>query len=128
MKLALRILAVVILLGLAIGIYLYNKPHRDLTGEAPVYVVTAKDLADAYQGDRSAADSLYLDQVIAIEGKVSSLEAQAVILNEMIYCSLDSSSTAEFSEGQSTVIKGRVIGYDDLFEQVKVDNALLYQD
>lgn len=129
MKMALRILAVVVLIGLAIGIYLYNKPHRDLTGEAPAYTLSAQALSAAYQKDSQQADSLYLDQVVAVSGEVSSTEAQAVVLEDKIYCSLDSASpTASFTEGQAVSIKGRVIGYDALFEQVKLDHALLYQD
>lgn len=115
-----------LILGIAFLGYLYvfHKPHRDAASEAASQTLNANSLVNQFNQDRSLADSIYLDQVIAVKGIVSKIEGNAINLQEGIYAQLDSNATpGNLQVGDSALIKGRVIGFDDLFGEVRLDFA-----
>lgn len=125
-KLTLTLIAISLIAGGAFIYYQFNKPHRDFSEEEAAFTLTATELVKAYQQDENLSDSLYVDQLIAVQGEVSELKDQAVVLKPGVYLSLDSTQSAEgISVGQQTTLVGRVLSYDPLFEEVKMDNARL---
>lgn len=117
---------VLILLGASIAYYLYNKPHRDIVSEEAEIELSAADLSASYEKNTEQANNLYLDKVVKVTGNVTEYDEYAIVLDDVIYCSMDSSSVkGEPSSGMPAMIKGRVIGYDDLFGQVKLDNCVV---
>ena len=65
---------------------------------------------------------MYLNKVIQISGVISSIEDScSSIINESVFCSFKTSF--EMIEGEEIIIKGRCIGYDDLFDQVTLDKC-----
>jgi len=123
-KLTLIFIAISVLAGGLFVYYQFNKPHRDFSEEEAAFTLKATELVNAYQQDEALADSLYVDQLIAIEGKVAELKDQAVVLKPGVYLSLDSTQSADgISVGQQATLVGRVLSYDPLFGEVKVDNA-----
>ncbi len=112
---------------LAAGIFVYyqfNKPHRDFSAEEAAYTLGAEELVNAYQQDPSLSDSLYVDQLVAVSGEISEIKENALLLSPGIYLSLDSTQSIEaLSVGQQISLIGRVLSYDPLFEEVKMDNA-----
>lgn len=102
--------------------YINYKPHRDLQHEDIAYRLTAQQLMEAFVQDQSQADSLYVDQIIALKGVLKESEDRALILEPGIYGSLDSIETMPaLKTGDSVQLRGRVLSYDELFEEVKLD-------
>lgn len=64
------VLLVVIAAGSA-AVYLWNKPKRTAASEEAVTHLTASELFNRYTQDLSAANSAYLDKVIAVSGVVA---------------------------------------------------------
>lgn len=62
--------AVLFLLGLAIGGYLYFKPNPSVASMKTDVTLTSGDLLAAFEADEAAANDAYLDQVIAITGTI----------------------------------------------------------
>lgn len=123
-----RVIATMLLsIILAAGIFVYyqfNKPHRDFSAEEAAYTLSARDLMKSYQQDPSLSDSLYVDQLVAVSGEISEIKENALLLSPGIYLSLDSTQSVEaLSVGQQVSLVGRVLSYDPLFEEVKMDNA-----
>lgn len=123
-----RVIATMLLsIILAAGIFVYyqfNKPHRDFSAEEAAYTLSARDLMKSYQQDPSLSDSLYVDQLVAVSGEISEIKENALLLSPGIYLSLDSTQSVEApSVGQQVSLVGRVLSYDPLFEEVKMDNA-----
>ncbi|MCR9155453.1 MAG: OB-fold putative lipoprotein [Bacteroidetes bacterium] len=115
---------IIILLGIAGGTYWYvfHKPHRDLQNEEVAYSLQADELMQAFSEDQATADSLYVDQLISLEGIVESVEERALIIRPGIYGSLDSTATMPaLKAGDPVKIRGRVLSFDELFEEVKMD-------
>lgn len=122
MKKVLIVLGVLLLIAASIGIYMWNKPHRDISSEEAAYQLKSEALQEQYITSVKKANELYLDQTVAVKGTISSVEGKAVILDNAIYCTIKEGAFSEsWQEGDALVLKGRVVGYDDLFEQVKLD-------
>lgn len=112
--------------GLAAYLYVFHKPHRDLAAEAAQIEMNAQDFYQDYTADLQKANQTYNDQVIALKGLVSEKESAALVLEPGVYCSLDSTQSATSLEsGQMVKLKGRVLSYDELFEQIKLDNVII---
>ena len=112
------------LIGGAYAAYLWFKPHRDIQGESAKYELTAIELGDAYAAGEDGAHEVYLDQVVLVTGVVHEVDNEHVKLQDDIFCKGDFSNSG-LASGDKARIKGRVVGYDDLFQEVRIDNCTL---
>lgn len=115
------ILVVVVLLALIAfaSVYLYlNQPHRSVRGEEGISV-TADSLFLHFQKNETAANSLYLNNVLIVRGKIKSIEknteGKTVIVLETgdlmfgINCTLDGEFALQ--EGDEVGVRGICTGY-----------------
>ena len=65
------VINVVVLSGVSVALYLYNKPHADVSGMTPELRVSAMDLYKAFQKDETAANRQFGDKVIAVTGAIA---------------------------------------------------------
>lgn len=65
-----------------------------------------------------------VNKTVEIRGEVSGIENQNIILASSIFCQLKDSLN-EVKTGQNLVIKARYIGYDDLMEEIKLDQCII---
>jgi len=122
------ILGVIVLAILAAGFvydYTFNSKHRDIANEEATIVLSANELFSDFQNDESSATTKYLDKVIAIEGEITAVEINDIILNNQIQASFNVEQLLKVEEGTSLTIKGRCVGYDELLEMVKIDQATI---
>lgn len=123
-KRAIIILAIITIATL--GLYLYNgvlyKEGRKINEEEPVHNITATELFEDYSIDASKADSLYLNKTIEVQGEISGADDISLELNQVIFCSFNS-PVAITRSGSRVAVKGRCIGFDELFGQVKLDQC-----
>jgi tRNA_anti-like len=102
-----------------VSIYLYlNQPHRSVRSEEAISL-SADSLFRAFLENESAANALYLNNVLDISGKIKSIEknteGKTVIVLETgdmmfgINCTMD----GEFNlkEGDNVTVKGICTGY-----------------
>lgn len=121
-KILLGILVIILIAGFAGYKYIMTGGARNVAAEEAAYQLTAKELTDAFSTDEKAASGKYLNKAIAVSGDVTSAAGNSVTLNGTVICTLhDSLQTA--TEGTSTLIKGRVVGYDDLMQEVRLDEC-----
>lgn len=68
------------------------------------------------------------DKVVVISGKITDLDDKGFMLSSSIYCQLrDSLKVSSLTADQNISIKGRIIGYDDLLEELKLDQCIIQQ-
>ncbi len=71
-------LAVVILIGLCTGIYVWkfvwNKPHPTVENAENIIKVHARELAKEYNANEKASDAKYLNKVIEVSGTIIEME------------------------------------------------------
>lgn len=121
-----RIIALFLLVAVIVGISTYNYVMhggaRDLSEEATNFSVSSKVLAEAFTKNTKLANSKYLEQAVAVSGIVTDANENEITLDNGIVCSLKKSD-ASIKVNQTITIKGRVVGYDDLMEEIKLDQC-----
>lgn len=120
------ILCVIVLAILTAGLvydYTFNSEHRDIANEKATVILSAKALYSDFESDESQATTKYLDKVIEIEGKITAVEESGLVLNDQIQIGFDETQMSKVVNGTSITVKGRCVGYDELLEMVKIDQA-----
>lgn len=114
-----------ILLVCIIGYFLFNAimniGSRDLESEKAEFVISAVDVSNEFSTNSQMATTKYLNKAIEISGTVTNITANVVILDGKISCQLQKAQKL----GLNTIVKvkGRVTGYDDLLEELKLDQC-----
>ncbi|AWK05842.1 hypothetical protein HYN56_17020 [Flavobacterium crocinum] len=120
------IVTAVLLLMVSAGIYFYYgivfKEARNIASEAPDFSITAKKLFEDYNADPKKSDSVYLNKTIEITGKVTKETDSVIILENTIFCLFKEKLKVKMMNNKTT-IKGKCIGYDELFMEVKIDQC-----
>lgn len=121
------VVAVILISGLLYGYYgfLY-KPARDINSESSAFSVPADGLAGEYAANMKSADSKYLNQAIEIKGKVTEIRDSLIILDSKVVCGFDV-KPADAAINKNITVKGRCIGFDELFGEVKLDQCTIKQ-
>ncbi len=99
--------------------YIYHD-HRDIATEKPE-TVTPVELVKQFQ-QNSTPD--ILNKTVEIVGTITDIEQKAITIDDKIHCSF-LTDILSVKVGETVTIKGRCIGYDDLFELVKLDQCTL---
>jgi hypothetical protein len=112
------IIGVIAVIGLAAGIYLWNKPHKNMQRATADITLTAPELMAAFNEDETTANAKYLDKVVAVSGKVieASTNGEATVVSleaaddlGAISCELDRFSKQNrttFTPGEQITLKG----------------------
>jgi hypothetical protein len=111
-----------------LGLYLYlYKDHRDIGSEEGSYSVTAISIFEEFKKDENKSNQKYLDKTIEIYGKISSvdLSANIIIVDEKLVGVFKDKIASEIKLGTQIKIKGRFIGYDELLEEMKMDQCVI---
>src|SRR5688572_12640603 len=118
-RIILSVVAIALLCGGWYGFREYNRKVKDLSKVKAELQIQATDLITAFEKNESESNRLYLDKIIAVKGRVRSVEKDdkghfSVILGEenslsSVRCSMDSVHQADVSQlaaGTSVTIKG----------------------
>jgi hypothetical protein len=110
------------LIGTAIGYFLWNKPHENMTTSKAEATVEASALFQSYNTDENAANGKYLGKTIAVTGKVKETSkaegSPSKITLETgdefgVICELDAlsqHSRTDFTAGETVTFKGKCDG------------------
>lgn len=117
---------VLMLLFVAVYFYVY-KDHRDISTEEESYTMDVKTLFLAYQNNETEADVNYLNKTIVVNGEVSmvSVETQSIVLDEKLFAVFSDKIVSGIKIKSNLKVKGRLIGYDSLLEQIKMDQCVI---
>lgn len=103
-------------------VYIY-KDHRDVSKSKTFKSFDAEELHAIFNDSNLSNDKEILDQVIEVSGTITDQSKSGIVINNNIFVVLIQTEDANY-EGKVT-IKGRCLGYDDLLEEVKIDEATL---
>jgi len=126
MKKSIILVAILLAVVLSVAVYDYtfNSKHRDIASEAATMTLSANELSTQFQKNEVLATTNYLDKVIEINGEITESEEDELVLNNQVQVSFSTPEMPSVNEGSIT-IKGRCVGYDELLEMVKIDQATL---
>ena len=105
-----------------ISLKIIYKPHIDLHDRPVKFTGTATELIANVRSNVTA----WQDEAVQLTGEVTSIEEAGFTLDSVVYCQVGGALPLEQIRLNTTIlIKARVIGYDDLLEEVKLDQTVL---
>ena len=114
---------------LAIAVYfVWNKPHKDYSTMKTDITISSSNFINEFKANSTLATEKYLNQIILVNGNITDKLTKSVLLDKEIVCTLDSSSlkALELIQINNEVsIKGRFVGFDDLFEEIRLDHCFI---
>jgi flagellar basal body-associated protein FliL len=121
-----RIIAITGLLAVVIGVLGYNYVMhggaRDLSQETADYTISSKEIVAEFTTNTASANKKYLEKAVAVEGIVTNKIDNEIILDNGVVCVLKDKNNA-IKVNQAITLKGRVVGYDDLMQEIKLDQC-----
>ena len=120
-----KIVFLIVMLVLVVGAYtgykyLY-KDHRNITKEVAVVETSARVLQEQFQNNEADA---FLNKTLIVIGLVTQIEDKSITIDNKVYGSFKNELKG-VQVGDEVHLKGRCIGYDDLFEVVKLDQSTI---
>jgi flagellar basal body-associated protein FliL len=118
-KIVLITIAIIAVLGFAGYNYIMHGGARDIQAEKTEYTVASSDIISEFSTNPDQATKKYLNKAIEISGKVTDVKDNVATIDETILCEMI--SLEDISADKTVKIKGRVVGFDDLFGEIKMD-------
>ncbi len=100
--------------------YIY-KPHQNIETATVNYHGDSKEFLKLVKENAIT----WLDQTIVLTGVVCEIDKNGIILDNTIYCQFKKSKNSNVSNQTEITIKGNMIGYDDLLEEVKLNQCII---
>ena len=114
LKTFLAIALIVIIGGVIVGYFMWNKPKRDVADEKGI-IISASQLVKEYQQNEAEANKKYLDKAIQVSGVVNEIknnqEGKVTIMLGSddaftgVFCTLKEQAN-DIKQGAAIVIKG----------------------
>ena len=120
MKKVLIIILLIVVAGAAVGLYMWNKPHKKVE-DATGIPVTAVALCNAYSTDEAKANAQYLNKALTVTGEVSDVSKNqdggvVVLLKSndpvlVVQCTMRDKN-AQVEKGKNITVAGFCSGND----------------
>ena len=118
------IIVVLVITFFSIRYYIYNSGRRDIQSEETAFEVSSDAILKDFTSNTTTSNKKYLEKTITVSGIITSVNGEEVILDNSVNCNLLTASIS-LKKNQKVTIKGRVVGYDDLLSEVKLDQCSL---
>ena len=109
------------LVALVAFVYYTKSLKPDYASMKPTLITDSHDLLWRFQMNEGAE---LFNQVVQFRGKITGFDSLLVIMDHRLICNPDSTMVDDLSIGDSTTLKGRCIGYDDLLEELRLDHVV----
>lgn len=98
------------------------KPHKTIESQKATFVGSSDDFLIKVKENPDS----WQNTIVEITGKITNSDENGVTLSHQIYCQFkDNQNTKTLQE--TITIKGQVIGYDDLLEELKLNQCIIIQ-
>ena len=114
-------ISLVILMGIY-GYLVYQKENIDVASTISVESLLAQDMLWRFQVNEGDD---FLNQVVSVTGTVTAAGDSSLLLNNSIYCMMDTPFSEEGLNSETVTIKGRCLGYYQPQKQVQLDHCII---
>ncbi|HQV35856.1 MAG: hypothetical protein KA215_10145 [Flavobacterium sp.] len=123
-KTGILVVLLLLLFGFSGYNYVMHGGARDLTQEDTAFTVTSDRITEEFKSNTEVSNKKYLEKAVAITGKITAVNDNEIILNNTIVCNLKNKNK-NLKNVENVTIKGRIVGYDDLMGDIKLDNCFV---
>lgn len=112
-----------ILIGGIIAYKVTYKPHVTIQEKKVDYKGTSQLLLEKIEKQPNK----WNNKTVEISGEITQIDPHSFMIGSQIFCqkNTNTKSLAPLTIGDTYHIKGRIIGYDDLLEELKLDQVIL---
>lgn len=114
----------------AFATYLYvYKSHRDIASEEANFTTTVQEVFTSFTESDSTANAKYLDKTVMVRGKISDIDysGKIIMVDEKLSARFTDKLPEKLKLRDSIVLKGRLIGFDDLLEEIQLDQSTIVE-
>lgn len=124
-----KLILVFISLSVVLGYFSFNYimygGARDIQKEESAYNVSSKAIIEEFSKNTNVATKKYIDKSIEINGVITSVNDSLVSVDESVLCKMKEINKSTVIVGKNVSVKGRVIGFDDLMGEIKLDECVI---
>ncbi len=104
-----------------VGFTFLMKAPEKIETKAVFFSSSAKDLLFNVQKN----DTVWSSKIVQLKGVITAIGSKGITLENQIYCQLkEEQDVANFKLNTLVSLKGRIIGYDDVLEDLKLDQCI----
>jgi uncharacterized protein YdeI (BOF family) len=122
-----KILLAIVVVGAVVAFAVYQyamQPPAEIESKEVDFNGTSSAFLTEVQKDFTA----WQDKVVVLSGTITARDENGITLSDQIYCQLREDVDKNKIQNLTDIkIKGRVIGYDDLLEELKLDQCIIQQ-
>ena len=111
---------------IALYFYIY-KSHRDIASENVAFETSVSELSQRFINNPDSSTATYADQTVSIYGNVTALDLKqnSITLDDKLIALVAKEEIGKVKKGDLVKVKGRFIGYDELFEELRMDQCII---
>jgi hypothetical protein len=115
-------LSVLAVIAILIYNYIYQN-HRVINKEKVEFILTSVEILNEFSTDPDNSEKKYLDKTIEVIGKITDQTENTITLDHIIFCQFTTKINIQLKNNSQIKVKGRFIGFDDLLNEVKLDQC-----
>ena len=117
-----------VLLSAIVVLYFYvYQSHRDIDAEQAAFETSVSELSQRFINNPDSSTVTYADQTISIYGNVTALDLKqnTITLDNKLIATTSKEEINRAKTGELVKLKGRFIGYDELFNELRMDQCTI---
>ena len=119
----------ILVIAIVVAIFGYNyiyQDHRDIESEQAEFTMTSSEINQLFSENSTSPEQKFLNKTIEVSGLITDINSNDITIDDKIFCQFSNNLETSLDKKKENIkIKGRVIGYDDLLEQVKLDQCTI---
>lgn len=120
-KWTLAIILILFIISFSTYKYIY-KPHETIESLSIDY----KGTSNNFSTKATTNPNKWLNKTVELSGKITSTDSKGITLSSNIYCQFKNTKELNsLQKNQSITIKGTVIGYDNLLDELKINQCII---
>ncbi|HBD26841.1 hypothetical protein [Flavobacterium sp.] len=125
-RLGLGVALVMISAIVVLYFYVYQS-HRDIDAEQATFETSVSELSQRFLNNPDSSTVTYADQTISIYGNVTALDLKqnTITLDNKLIATTSKEEINRAKTGELVKLKGRFIGYDELFNELRMDQCTI---
>lgn len=119
---------IILVITVVVSIFGYNyiyQDHRDIESEQAEFTMTSSEINQLFSENSTSAEQKFLNKTIEVSGLITGINSNDITIDDSVFCQFSNNLETSLDKNENIKIKGRVIGYDDLLDQVKLDQCTI---
>ena len=118
-------LIIILIITTVVGYNYVYQDHRDIENEQAEFTISSAEINQLFSENSTAAEQKFLNKSIEVSGLITDINSNDITIDDKVFCQFANNLETSLDKNEKVKIKGRVIGYDDLLEQVKLDQCTI---